>query len=127
MCWISKIKPKPKVAEEDMAVYKYANASYITKKSVYALIYPHRYIIDKNNKNIRLNILRNLVIDGNQVHTINEGYHSYADLETARKKHWCSSHLAHFTIPKGTKYYINEKNEIVSENIIYNKLSNKYV
>ena len=49
---------------------------------------------------------------------IDEGYHSYKTLNIAKRRKESHYYVVKCIIPKDSVYYINDKNEIVSSNII---------
>ena len=49
---------------------------------------------------------------------INKGYHSYSTLDKAKEERNLYEVIVKCIIPKGSTYYINGRNEVVSSNII---------
>lgn len=137
MCWISYNIPVKKIATEDITCYKlFARESIVWKKRKFwfysqkiierftSLCIAYIYIPYKENPKINLTCLqeRDWMWDKIYHWNIEEGYHSYATLSKVKRYiNVCSNHyyiIVKCIIPKGSEYYINDKEEIVSSNII---------
>ena len=107
MCWIG--KNKPKIAKCDIQVYKIV---FCNDRSYY------------QNYQYHDGLQNQIIIESGSFIAkyccIKEGYHSYADLFMANF-YYGNIKIVPCIIPKGIKYYVNDCNEVVSENIIYNK------
>ena len=139
MCWIG--KGPAKIAERDIVVYK---LGYIieTTKEFRSLYQNYTYYPKELNKVVTL-VPIIYTTEVSKLHPsetgmIYKGYHSYKSISlpfnglevssrvillgTIIKERIsiCNSYyIATFIIPKGSEYYINNRGEIVSSNIIY--------
>lgn len=134
MCWVSIVVNK-QVAKRDFYVYKIGTVMGTTFCSLFK---KHIY----RTKDINIPILLELKKDSTSIMTSTErGYHSYKEVAlefTSYKKSWRPIYLGDavrgyvddlifyrklylgtFIVPKGSEYYINNRGEIVSSNIIY--------
>ena len=140
MCWITERNINEKIASKDIVCFKLFREQDIVYRTKHflgfklgkpkivklnSIIQHFEYIPYKKQKSINLHIE-----SCNLIHSINckmkegtkieEGYHSYATLATA-KFNKISSPLTIIVgciIPKGAVYYLNEGDEIVSSTII---------
>lgn len=126
MCWESNKTPVAKIATEDITCYKLfakrhiiwetTSDSNIKKmKKVASLWMNYLYVPYNANPEVKLIYYKLDIIN---LWIINAGYHSYVSSWYTQK--YCSPDfvIIECIIPKGTEYYINEKQEIVSSNII---------
>ena len=133
MCWRSYNTPIKKTTTEDITCYKvFESDSIVWKKRKFwfnsqkiierlvsiCIAYP--YIPYKENPKIDL-----ICVGGSDWFCdiiynwyINEGYHSYETLDRVQEYITDKSFIIKCIIPKGSEYYINEYEEIVSSNII---------
>lgn len=115
-------RPYKKTAKEDIHVikygWKYMNKDEYWQKSKWhvSLLQHYAYQVNEVQPKVKLEI------ENYYLKTIVLGYHSYRSFEkSATLWHW--DLIAHFVIPKGTKYYEDETNgHIVSETIVYKGL-----
>ena len=130
MSWTSYNIPIKKIATEDITCYKVfhkmdiiwgvektLDLTFEAKiKELKSLYRQYKYIPYNINPKIDITYKWNDILNA---WYIDEGYYSYISLEEAKK---CNSHgafsIIECIIPKGTEYYINENNEIVSSTII---------
>ena len=132
MCWIGR-KNNKQVAKRDFYVYK---IGLVIGNTFTSLFQKYIYRIKKSNPIIPL-----LFIEDNYERIkIEDGYHSYKEIaiEFCQNPYlrdiylgdvingfvddlsqYSPLYLGTFIIPKGSKYYINNRGEIVSSNIIY--------
>ena len=141
MCWATRNEPIKLIADKDIECYKNFKLENITfkqksifkfkfgKKKITQLIslfkkykyipYKKQQIIDLKPKELSYypNIFNNYKIMG---YKIDAGYHSYDTIEIAQKNIFFGDEevVIKCIIPKGTEYYINNDNEIVSSTII---------
>ena len=146
MCWkIDKkeFKKNPtcyhKIAEEDVVVYKVGGV--IDGKFIPYFRHDFVYTANALNKEVKLGSDK-----GYEYVSIDEGYHSYSNRDRAFETLNCimvfeldynyydKIVIAKFIIPKGSEYYKNEEDEMVSSQLIWTgesipfiKLLNKYV
>ena len=149
MCWkIDKkeFKKNPtcyhKIAEEDVVVYKVGYV--IDGKFIPYFRHDFTYTANSLSKEVKLGSHI-----GYEYVSIDEGYHSYASKYKALKElndiilfedrmldynSYDKILIAKFIIPKGSEYYKNEEDEMVSSQLIWTgesipfiKLLNKYV
>lgn len=137
MCWIGRKNTK-QVAKRDFYVYK---VGLVMGKTFISLFQKYIYRIKRSNPIIPLKPVE----DKNGITTIETGYHSYKEvaIEFCQNpnfrdiylgdailgfvddlKLYSHLYLGTFIVPKGSEYYINNRGEIVSSNIIY---TNKWV
>jgi hypothetical protein len=112
MCF--KIQPNNNkffIATRDIICYKVARRKPINSIRFISSIYPCEY---------RVNFIMPKVSFGRRGTEIGEGYHSYFNLrKTCLRKHTRKS-IGKFIIPKGSRYYINDRRkEYVSNQIIF--------
>lgn len=114
MCWSTYKKPIKKKLKVNKTVYKTGSENRDDSFSPYyydAFI----YLRDKPNKKIKIDIdFYPTPFITKPYWDINEGYHSFKSVSMS-----ITLRTAKFIIPKGTTFYQNEYDEIVSENIIY--------
>ena len=132
MCWIGR-KTTKQVAKRDFYVYK---VGLVIGNTFTSLFQKYIYRIKRSNPIIPLKPVE----DKNGITTIETGYHSYKEvaiefysnpyfrdiyLGDAIKgfvdelRLYSHLYLGTFIVPKGSEYYINNRGEIVSSNIIY--------
>lgn len=127
MCWYTFYKAclSPKIAENDMTVLKVLRTD--SDGYLSGPFYRYKYELGKQNEYVQL------ICNNSE---IKNGYHSFELCENAEmtdysislhyankpKITWVKSFLSETLykciIPKGTKYYLNEGHNIVSETII---------
>ena len=113
------VKDHKKTAKEDIHVIKYGwnyvhKNKYLEKRKWHvSLLQCYAYKVNEVQPKVKLEI------EGLWPKSIVLGYHSYRSFEKSSSLwHW--DFIAHFVIPKGTKYYENEETgHIVSETIVY--------
>ena len=132
MCWTSDTNPIPKTADKDIICYKIfsiEDIKYKVKKflgitfrkesikELYSLYKEYKYIPYAANPKVTINYRKY-----NGIYSwwsIDKGYHSYSTLDQAELKRIPKLELiVECVIPKGSIYYLNENNEIVSSDII---------
>ena len=132
MCWISR-KATKQVAKIDFYVYK---IGLIMGNTFTSLFQKHIYRIKRSNPIIPLKPVE----DNCGMIKIEDGYHSYKEvaIEFCQNPYlrdiylgdaikgfvdnlslYSHLYLCTFIVPKGSEYYINNRGEIVSSNIIY--------
>ena len=138
MCWTSDTNPIPKTADKDIICYKVFDIKDIKYKrrkflgiplwkegieKLYSMYKEYEYIPYANNPKVTIYYRKY-----NDIHSwwsIDKGYHSYSTLDQAELKRILKLELiVECVIPKGSVYYLNENNELVSSNII---VTNKIV
>lgn len=75
------------------------------------------YYKDCNNPFINIRVLRCETGGG----SISEGYHSYIDKDSMGIVDEATRIIGEFLIPSGTKYFVNEMGEVVSEKLIFKR------
>ena len=140
MCWISKNELTKLIANKDIECYKNFRLGDIIfkQKSIFkfkfgknkiiqliSLFKRYKYIPYKKQQIIDLKPIEVYFNTCNseeyfdQGYMIDIGYHSYDAIEIARKNIYFGNEVViKCIIPKGTEYYINNDNEIVSSTII---------
>ena len=140
MCWISGNELTKLIADKDIECYKNFRFEDITfkQKSIFkfkfgkkkiiqiiSLYKEYKYIPYKKQKIIDLKpigVSYNLYgFEDSWIigYRIDAGYHSYNTIEIAQKNIFFGNEVViKCIIPKGTEYYINNDNEIVSSTII---------
>ena len=132
MCWTSDTNPIPKTADKDIICYKVFDIKDIKYKrrkflgiplwkegieELYSMYKEYKYIPYADNPKVTIYYRKY-----NDIHSwwsIDKGYHSYNTLSKAAFVRCKIFELiVECTIPKGTVYYLNENNDIVSSNII---------
>lgn len=117
MCWICSTLSK-QIAKQDYTVYKLVK--FDTFDTCKSLVYDYTYTFDKLNK-LEQPLL---VKEYNGVYIIDEGFHSYIDLRVMYfAEDMIKGCIAECTIPKGAIYYVNNYDEVVSNQIIIHKPS----
>lgn len=137
MCWIGR-KTTKQVAKRNFYVYK---VGLVIDNTFISLFQKYIYRIKRDNTIISL---KPVEVE-NGIVTIETGYHSYKEvaIEFSQDPYlrdiylgdaingfvnelrlYSHLYLGTFIIPKGSEYYINDRGEIVSSNIIY---TNKWV
>lgn len=123
MCWTSSKPPVRRIAKEGIYTYKvvYDYSEFICNSLIMGFVYEY-YKLYTQNKAI-------MPLCGARTNKwiIEEGFHSYRTWLTAKEvveKFFTDPSIrkrikiVQCIIPKGTAFYINEKNEIVSNGII---------
>ena len=140
MCWTSRNELTKLIADKDIECYKNFRLEDITfkQKSIFnfkygkkkitqiiSLFKKYKYIPYKKQQTIDLKPIKiyNSINDPenykNVYYKINAGYHSYSTIEKAKEYLFFGNEVViKCIIPKGTEYYINNDNEIVSSTII---------
>lgn len=132
MCWTSDTNPIPKTADKDIICYKVFDIKDIKYKrrkflwiplwkkgieKLYSMYKEYEYVPYAANPKVNIRCKKR-----NGIYSwwaIDKGYHSYNTLSKAAFVRCKIFELiVECTIPKGTVYYLNENNEIVSSNII---------
>ena len=132
MCWIGR-KNNKQVAKRDFYVYKIGLVMGNTFTSLF-----QKYIYRIKRSNLIIPLL--FIEDDYEKIKIENGYHAYKEvaIEFCQNPYlrdiylgdvikgfvddlslYSPLYLGTFIIPKGSKYYINNRGEIVSSNIIY--------
>ena len=140
MCWISRNELTKLIADKDIECYKNfrLNDIIFKQKSIFkfkfgkkkiiqliSLFKKYKYIPYKKQQIIDLKpievfySLHNWKCYRGLSYRIDVGYHSYSTIERAQKNIFFGDEvIIKCIIPKGTEYYINNDNEIVSSTII---------
>ena len=141
MCWITERSINEKIASKDIVCFKLFREQDIVYRTKHflgfkigkpkivklnSIIQHFEYIPYKKQKSINLHIEScKPIIDFihykiKEYVRIEEGYHSYATLATAKFNKTSSpiTIIVRCIIPKGAVYYLNEDDEIVSSTII---------
>lgn len=126
MCWTSSKKPIKHIVADNITCYKIFSKLDIKwriektsdslerkMKEVKSLYKNYVYIPYETNP--KVNIICRLDNDLTCDWFINEGYHSYKYINSINKRYFC---VLECIIPKGSIYYINSDNCIVSSDII---------
>lgn len=130
MCWTSDVICHEKIVTQDIICYKVFSIcdAIIKKKKSLGLSYNREYLAKvkslyedypyiANGQNPTINL--HIMIHPNRTEWfINEEYHSYATLQRAILVRTIYELVVKCIIPKGSRYYINKYEEIVSSNII---------
>lgn len=132
MCWIGRKNTK-QVAKRDFYVYK---IGVVLGNTFVSLFQKHIYRIKESNPIIPLKPVK----DNYEIIEIEAGYHSYKEVVIEFNQNpylrdiylgnaikgfvddlrlYSHLYLCTFIVPKGSEYYINNRGEIVSSNIIY--------
>ena len=145
MCWTSKEIPKAKIAEKNIKTFKVMYRG-LEDEELFSYFFYKLYSIGKITSKIILSYEK---FDSS--YYIHAGYHSY-DINIKWKYYYNSEEDAYMvkignveeyyiepfsdifhtlcivecTIPKSSKYYLNEKGEYVSEQIIVDKILEEY-
>lgn len=123
MCWTSSKKPIKCIATDNITCYKVFSKKDIKwkiektseKKIKEVKSLYKNYIYIPYETNPKVNIICRLDYDLSCDWFINEGYHSYKYINPINKRYFCTLECI---IPKGSIYYINSDNHIVSSDII---------
>lgn len=116
MCFVTNKEPISHIAKKDIRVYK------VVKKldclSCLSIYQNFQYI---KNEIYKQKIIPKHIYTG---YEIRDGFHSYTcsfmfSVLYKKLPRNLKLHIGIFIIPKGTKYYVNSRNEVVSEAIIY--------
>lgn len=144
MCWESNNIPEVKTAEEDIKTFKVICRN--SDSELYSYFFYESYSIGEIKRKI---ILHHELSSNSYTYFIHKGYHSYdksikykyydgiikvGDLLEIYSPNGPLSSMFVFstlcivecTIPKGTKYCLNEGGEYVSEQIIVDKILEEY-
>lgn len=132
MCWTSDTNPIPKTADKDIICYKVfyiKDIKYKIRKflwiplwkegieKLYSMYEEYEYVPYATNPKVNIRCKKRNGIYSRWA--IDKGYHSYSTLSRAAFVRCKISRLiVECTIPKGSVYYLNGNNEIVSSNII---------
>ncbi len=123
MCWLSKYLPLKETTTYPLIVYKVV--IYISPLRCnspvmwFDYIYKHEYI------ELNLEIIKRKCAYGWEIY---RGFHSYSNLNKAIEKYNAISSvrndvaLVECIIPKDSTFYKNEKDEVVSDRIIINRI-----
>lgn len=140
MCWATRNKLIKLIANKDIECYKNFRFEDITfkQKSIFNFKFDKKKIIQLFSlfkKYLYIPYKKQQIIDlkSKEIsyfpygfedcriigYIINEGYHSYTSIKSAKEKIFYPDEvIIKCIIPKGTEYYINNDNEIVSSTII---------
>lgn len=129
MCWVTNSKPEAHVADSDIKVYKIVTKT-PCKNIVNSLYCVYTYKIGKLYE-MEERIIPGLVLSGTngKSYAIKEGFHSYATFEKAKMEfeeviayalnpNVNMLVITECIIPEGSRYYINDGGEVVSDKII---------
>lgn len=129
MCWITNSKPEAHFADSDIKVYKIVTKT-PRKNMVNSLYCGYTYKIGKLFE-MEERIIPGLVLSGanGKSYAIKKGFHSYATFEKVKMKFEEEITYAinpgvgmlvivECIIPEGSRYYINNEGEVVSDKII---------
>lgn len=117
MCYITNRKEKAKIAEKDLVVYKILDGKHNSK------IYNHSY--KKGVLQPRIKMKKEKLMDplfNYPFREINKGYHFYvkdplSNYSFYNLKKLPDTRIKKFLIPKGTRYFINRKRDILGEGV----------
>lgn len=126
MCWTSSEKPIKRIAIDNITCYKVFSkldikwriektSDSLEKKMKEVKSLYKNYVYIPYEINPKVNIICRLDNDLSCDWFINEGYHSYKYINSINKRYFC---VLECIIPKGSIYYINSDNCIVSSDII---------
>ena len=126
MCWTSSKKPIKRIATDDITWYKVFSkldskrriektSDDLDKKMEEVKSLYTDYVYIPYDTNPKVDIICRLDYDLSCDWFINEGYHSYKYINSINKRYFCTLECI---IPKGSIYYINSDNRIVSSDII---------
>lgn len=126
MCWTSSEKPIKCIATDNITCYKVFSkldikwriektSDSLEKKMKEVKSLYKNYIYIPYETNPKVNIICRLDYDLSCDWFITEGYHSYKYINSINKRYFC---MLECIIPKGSIYYINSDNCIVSSDII---------
>ena len=126
MCWQSNSFPERHIATEDIICYKVFSkkdivwetllGSNIKKMIKVASLYRnYSYVPYKENPEVKLTCYK---VDRITNLIINAGYHSYISLLAAKRLYCSNFNIIECVIPKDSFYYINNRGETVSSNLI---------
>lgn len=130
MCWFSNKCPVRRIANRGFRVYKVVLLDETDPEICHGVFFSFDYKYGGMNFTEKI-IWRENHADGMGWYSINKGYHSYCNEKDARKllkkveAIYPQSHrykIVRCTIPENSIYYINEKNEVVSSDIIVNRI-----
>lgn len=129
MCWVTNSKPEAHFADSNIKVYKIVTKT-SRKNMVNSLYRGYTYKIGKLFE-MEKRIIPGLVLSSanGKSYAIKEGFHSYATFAKATRKfeeiitYDLNSSVNMFVIveciiPEGSRYYINNEGEVVSDKII---------
>lgn len=123
MCWSSWYYPDEKTAPCPLIVYKVV--VYITSLRFRSLVMWFDYIHKHEYIELNLEITKRKYAHGWEIY---RGFHSYSNLNKAIEEYNAISSarndvaLVECIIPKDSTFYKNEKDEIVSDRIIINRI-----
>ena len=123
MCWLSKYLPLKETTTYPLIVYKVV--VYTSPLRCNSLITWFDYIYKREYVEYNLEVTERKYAYGWEIY---KGFHSYAHLNKAIEEYKAisSNHsdiaLVECIIPKGSTFYKNEKDEIVSNRIIINRI-----
>ena len=126
MCWTSSKKPIKCIATDNITCYKVFSkldikwriektSDSLEKKMKEVKSLYKNYVYIPYETNPKVNIICRFDNDLTCDWFINEGYHSYKYINSINKRYFC---VLECIIPKGSIYYINSDNCIVSSDII---------
>jgi len=132
MCFVTTKSAKAKIAKEDIVCWKVLNSDFSPIYGFQYVLHTHPYLKGVVNSRVIIKKEQDIFFDFGvpSMYVINEGYHSYKSESIAEGE--CPMlmfflpaagfpigdiKVVMFLIPKGTKYYENQK-EYVSETII---------
>lgn len=133
MCWKSAKKPVKKIASKNITCYKvFCNSNVVWNqyprkflgitiwnkykiKELCSLLRGYIYIPYEYNPKVNIFISKS-----EYYHSwyIDKGYHSYRTLDKTKDETNLNDVIVKCIIPKGSAYYVNDLDEIVSSNII---------
>ena len=127
MCWTSSKPPVRRIAKEGIYTYKvvYDYGEFICYSLIMGFVYEYYKLYTQNKAIMPLRVART------NKWMIEEGFHSYRTWLTAKEAFEKFStdpsirkriKIVQCIIPKGTTFYKNEKDEIVSDRIIINRI-----
>jgi hypothetical protein len=130
------------ITDKDIEVYKYTTTFLIKCEVFSSHVFKYPHYKNRTNPTIQLKriyheVFKLLISKDKYLREycmeIEEGYHSYNSLETAKKfmskdmscydtTLFLKYTIGKFIIPKGSKYFKNEEGELVSSNIIFKEI-----
>lgn len=124
MCWMMHSTKTifPNFADDDIIVYK---IGFKEDNEFIGYFYNEHYKIGEEKYHVDINLKRTYVYDDIKHYEINEGFHSYGN--NARVNGLLKNCvIGRFIIPKGTKFFINDDKEYVSETIKFDGFEGKW-
>lgn len=126
MCTVITNKAKPRIATEDIKVYKFCKKG---SNRIVSAVYEYPYVPNVLNKAefvySSIGSCSDVIEDEYSISLrgvprfVRDGFHSYNSIERAMSIKWYGKILCLFIIPKGSFYYMNKCGNVVSNQIIF--------